>query len=76
MGLKDDLLGDVWSYWEIDRAIGRFVSFSFFARGRLWYLDMDGAIRRWMMILGKLYHSNKSRSVEDIHSVEACGMLG
>ena len=77
------------SYWDIDgtivrwmdilgEAIVRIASFGFvlsYIKLLFIGLDLDGAIGRWLELLRKLYHANRSRSVEGFHSIGACGML-
>ena len=68
IGIFIELLEDRWSYCEMDRAIGRCVSFSFFCTymklyfisldlygDGLSYWDIDGAIEIWMELFLKLY---------------------
>ena len=72
------------SYWETVEAIGRIVSFSFlelyisalnWSRFKWGYWEMNGALRRWMELLGKIYYANRLRLAEGFHSASACGML-
>jgi len=42
LDIHESIRSYLWSYWEIDRAIGRFMTFSFFAADRLFYLDTEG----------------------------------